>query len=126
MIDDGIWCPDCRKFHPTIMWHRKYNEKDSQICFREKIKRKSGERPKLFGILDHMSEAEKNRILEEVIAANLENKPIADAEIGECVICGSPTAFISKQTGRHICSDECLHKENGWKEDATGQVLVFD
>ena len=125
MIDDGIWCQRCEKFHPTLTWHEKYGEEKSQNGIIEQMRWNAEKRPGMFGFSDK-SDEEKATILDEIIKINLEERLISDAETGECVVCGWPTSFISKMTGRHVCSDECLYKENGWNEEATGKTIVFD
>lgn len=76
----------------------------------------------MFGFNDKTSADEKKKILDEIININLALRNIDDAEKGECVICGYLTSFTSKETGRHVCSDQCLYRENGWREEATGET----
>lgn len=115
VIDDGVWCPSCKKFHPTLRWHERYGIEESQSGIINRFKRNAEKRPEMFGF-KNKSKDEKEKSLNDTIKINLEYRQIADAQTGDCVICGYPTAFISKKTGRHVCSDECLYKENGWKE----------
>jgi len=125
MIDDGAWCSTCKTFHPTLRWHEKYGEELSQQGYKARLKKDAEKRPKLFGFAGKSKE-EQEIILDEMVRINLESRDIAEADEGECAICGYPTIIISKKTGRHVCSDECLYKENGWKETATGETLVFE
>lgn len=125
MIDDGIWCNRCKKFHPTVSWHEKYGEEKSEKGIISKLKRDAEKRPGMFGFNDNTSAEEKANVLAELINIRLEHRNIADEEAGECVVCGCRTSFVSKKTGRHVCSDECLYRENGWREEATGETIVF-
>ena len=69
----------------------------------------------------HPTEEEKYKAVEDMLKSNLKLKSYRESEEAECVICGTRTAFISKITGRHVCSDECLYRENGWEEDCTAE-----
>ncbi len=122
VIDDGIWYQKCRKFHPTLMWHEKYGYEKTKDGITSELKRQAQIRPGMFGFIDKNNE-EKEKIFDELVKINLESRLIADAKPGECIVCGWSTSFISKMTGRHVCSDECLYKENGWDEEATGESV---
>ena len=123
-IDDGIWCRQCKKFHPTLLWHRKYDVEDSEEGIIRKLKKQAKEHPGMFGLADK-GDDERKMILDEIIRKNLEIRHIADAEAEQCIVCGCLTSFISRQTGHHVCSDECLYVENGWKYESTGETIVF-
>lgn len=88
---DGIWCPNCRHFHPTLFWHEKY---DSYKMDRYEHWLKNKEkRPLLF----------QNTEYEDTL-------PVLDLEecdIGLCVICKTPTHFKRLSNGHYVCSDEC-------------------
>ena len=126
MIDDGVWCNKCKTFHPTLFWHEKYGEEKSQEGIISRLTRDAEERPGMFGFNDNISADDKKKILDEIIKTNLEHRDIIDANEGKCVVCGYLTSFISKKTGRHVCSDQCLYRENGWREEATGETIVFE
>ena len=126
MIDDGAWCDKCKAFHPTLFWHEKYGEEKSKEGMIGKLLRSAAEHPVMFGFNDNTSADKKKKILDEIIHISLAHRNIDDADIGKCVICGSLTSFTSKETGRHVCSDQCLYRENGWREEATGETIVFE
>lgn len=110
---DGIWCNECKDFHPTLFWHDKYGFRNTDAGIRRSIENLAKKAPKLFRI-DDLSEDKKRKVIDITAKKNIEDKSIIDADIGNCVICGYETQFISKKTRRHVCSDECLYKENGW------------
>lgn len=121
IIMDGIWCKECKKFHPTLMWHKKYGYKDTTEGKREEIRNLVETHPGMVGLpVDGSAEEAQKEKVVELIMNNNEDRDKEEAGDGVCVICGSETAFISKKTGRHVCSDECLYRENGWGEDCTG------
>lgn len=96
IILDGCWCPKCKDFHPTVFWHKKYDEYelDRYEQFLE-MKRK---RPQL------MKDA--------VYTDHLPSKGLVEhSESKKCAICGTMTHFSSIKTGRYVCSDECKYKE---------------
>lgn len=126
MIDDGVWCDKCKTFHPTLFWHKKYREEKSKEGIIRKLMRDAEERPGMFGFNDNTSADEKKNTLDEIINNNLAQRKIDDAEEDKCVICGYLTSFTSKKTGRHVCSDQCLYRENGWREESTGETIVFE
>ena len=125
IICDGVWCRECGKYHPTLMWHKKYGYRDTVEGKREQFRELVENHPGMLGLpLDGTAdEAQKEQVVELLMKNNVDRNK-SEAEESSCVICGSKTAFISKVTGRHICSDECLYRENGWGEDCTG--LDFD
>lgn len=98
---DGIYCPKCRDFHPTLYWHRKYNEylMPSQ-CY--KSHRAARAR---FGAKtsDEECQADYQQRLEWKKINYIENA-------GTCVICSTTTNFMVVDRGEYICSDECLSK----------------
>ena len=122
IIMDGIWCRECGKFHPTLMWHEKFGYKDTMEGKREQIRELVENRPGMFGLLYDGTADEflKEQMVKQLMKSTKDRNK-EKAEEGNCVICGSKTAFISKVTGRHVCSDECLYRENGWGEDCTGR-----
>lgn len=122
LVVDGIWCNRCKKFHPTLMWHEKYGQGETDAGMIAGLKNNAKVRPKLFGLSEDMDEDEKARILDGIIEMNLRLKQIYDTDVGECVICGCLTTNASKKTGRHVCSDECLYKENGWGEEGLREI----
>ena len=118
MIDDGVWCKTCRKFHPTMRWHKKNGQEDTRKHITEYHKRSAEKRPALYGINDK-ADNEKEAFLNAMIEKIIERRNIVEAETGEYIICGYPTVFISKKTKRYVCSDECLYRENKWKLEAS-------
>ena len=110
---DGIWCNECKDIHQTLFWHDKYGFRNTDAGIRRSIENLAKKAPKLFRI-DDLSEDEKRKVIDITVQSNIEDKSIIDADIGNCIICGYETQFISKKTRRHVCSDECLYKENGW------------
>lgn len=61
-----------------------------------------------------MNTIDKNKILDEIIEDNWNLSTINQSDQGRGVICGFDTSFISRNTKRHVCCDECLYNENGW------------
>lgn len=118
-FDDGVWCKRCQKFHPTLWWHRKYEEYNSETIMKDSFRGLVENRPGLVGLPadGSSSESRKAEVVEQILRLNLGYRKTYEAEESVCVICGAKTVFVSKETGRHVCSDECLYKENGWKEE---------
>ena len=84
---DGVWCPKCKTFHPTLYWHEKYNDwlvnrknKHPEIC-------------KRFKINTHY----------------LDGMDVSECMSSKCVVCGDITNYTDKQTGDPVCSDECKY-----------------
>ena len=99
---DGIYCPQCKVLHPTLMWHEKYNDyldKDTYIkeCIislkRFNINETDGELLKSY--YDYLK------------AKGIE----LSQESHKCCICGCNTRFINKKTSHYVCSDECQYQD---------------
>ena len=125
IIDDGVYCPKCRKFHPTLMWHEKYGYKNTVDGKREELRKLVDRVPALVGLTGDASEKDKRKAIEQLIKANMDYPAIDEDKNDRCVVCGTETCFTSRITGRHVCSDECLYRENNWGEDCTGRTFDF-
>ena len=91
---DGIWCKKCRKNHPTLYWHKKYDEYE--------LNRK--ERWEKVALRIHIDK--------ETYQDNLFVKGLVEvAEPGNCNICGCLTHFKTIETDNFVCGDECKYKE---------------
>ena len=103
---DGVYCPKCNDLHPTLMWHKKYNDylnKDEWIQeYKEALLRFKLE----------ISDTEAiERYYEHIEALDIIQKDYS----GECIVCSTLTSFINKKTGNFVCSDECKYKDNETK-----------
>jgi len=105
---DGFPCNECQSFHPTLTWHKKYNDYLLEDAiwvgkYREALLK--------YGLDQFAIEAQKQ------FEKRLEWKRILMSDhVDVCVVCSSPTCFYDSLTGRYICSDECHHKDGYEKE----------
>ena len=98
MIDieiDGIWCPECRKLHPTLFWHDKYDTYELNRYERWIMEKKK--RPKLFENADYEDD--------------LPVKDLEECDMGKCVICGALTHFRRLSNKHYVCCDECKYAD---------------
>ena len=91
---DGIWCPKCRDFHPTLMWHDKYDDYLAEKVQREHWEKMKRERPQMVG--------------DAALTLNRISGVAERGDTGPCVVCGCRTHFVVEETGERVCSDECL------------------
>ncbi len=94
---DGVWCNTCKQFHPTLMWHEKYN---NYLLDRKEKWEKMIEK--------HFSGCDVKYIDKLPILSLTESK-----ETGKCIICGSDTNFKNIKTGNFVCCDMCKYKDLG-------------
>lgn len=101
---DGIYCPKCREFHPSLYWHEKYNE---YLMPNQCYERYRAARAR-FGAetSDEECQADYQLRLKLKKINYMENK-------GTCVICSTITNFAGVDRGEYICSDKCLSKMSG-------------
>ena len=101
IYDDGVWCTKCRKFHPTLFWHKPYEEyatwKHEDEIWEETRKR--------FHLTDEQ--------VDECRSENLRHRSFRETDtLGNCVVCGAETHFVSKKTSNYVCRDQCLYEDN--------------
>lgn len=99
---DGIWCNDCRRMHPTLKWHQKYNE--YELNRKEKWEEEKAKRPSLFNDAEYEDTLSVKGLIE-----NESEQP--------CIICGHDTYFSNIKTGNYVCSDKCKYADDGYVED---------
>lgn len=103
VYDDGVWCKKCNKFHPTLMWHEKYN--NYELNRREEWEKS----------------IEKHFPMYKDTAEFIDSLPIKglmeDSVEGECEICKDKTFFRELTTKKYVCSDECKYKLLGLKSE---------
>ena len=98
---DGIYCSKCRGLHPTLYWHDKYDEYLTPCDCSKKYKAVVVR----FGIEYNDEEFKK------AYQKRLDSKQIKMMErVSKCTICTSVTKFVDVNTGKYVCSDECLSK----------------
>ena len=100
---DGIYCPKCNTFHPTLFWHKKYDYYINQSDHIDRIS-KSYER---FGATISNEDA-YNNFVEYLMALEIDKTKTE----GRCVVCSAKTSFINKRTNHYVCSDECKYTDN--------------
>ena len=100
---DGIYCPKCNMFHPTLFWHEKYDDYINQSDYINRII-KGYER---FGATINNDDAYKN-FVEYLLALGIDKNKIE----GKCVVCSAKTSFINKRTNHYVCSHECKYTDN--------------
>lgn len=95
VVPDGIWCKECRTLHPTLFWHKKYNdyELDRKERWQKSVK-------KHFSGVD--AEYADNLHIKELLQEDTE---------GKCVVCGTKTYFKHTTTGNFVCCDECKYAD---------------
>ena len=93
---DGIWCPKCRKMHPTLFWHDKY--KDYELNRKENFEENKKKRPLLF---------KNSEFIDNLSSKNLEQMQMED----NCIICGTKTFFKDITTQHYVCCDECKYED---------------
>ncbi len=93
---EDIWCKKCNKFHPTLMWHEKYNsyELDRKKQWENTIE-------KHFPMYK-----ESATFIDCLHIKGLKE----DENLGKCEICGSNTFFRELTTDKYVCCDECKYK----------------
>ena len=92
--NEEIYCPKCNTIHPTRMWHEYYENYLNREARIEKHKRDL----KKLGI----------EYDDATYITYLEQKDLyATKKILTCVICNTPTGFISGATWHPVCSDVC-------------------
>ena len=96
---DGVWCNSCKQFHPTLMWHEKYNNYllDRKEKWEKMIKK-------------HFPD-ENVKYIDKIIALGLDE----DKDIHKCIICESDTNFKNVKTGNFVCCDKCKYEDLGIK-----------
>lgn len=97
MVDieiDGIWCKKCKTFHPTLMWHEKYDS--YQLDDSKRI----NDIKKRFSEYDPELSRERALKIKELKIMK-EQRP--------CIICGDNTFFVNIKTNNYVCSDECKY-----------------
>ena len=105
MIDiklDGIYCKECNELHPTLFWHKLYDDyiKAKEECipfFKEAAKR--------FG------EAITDEEALELYYINMNIRGLEySKESGKCVVCKTNTHYKLIETKNFVCSDKCKYK----------------
>ena len=92
---DGIYCKECNTLHPTLFWHKKYNDYELN---REENYHKM--------MIKHFPNIEYT-YKDNLYIKNLEETK----ELNECVICKTLTYFKHISTNNYVCSDECKYKD---------------
>ena len=92
---DGIWCPKCRQMHPSLYWHKAYN--DYLLDRKQKWEENKKKRPNLFGNAEYTDLLPRMGLIEE-------------EDEGECCICKRQTFFKDINTKKYVCSNECKSK----------------
>ena len=100
---DGIYCPKCNALHPTLFWHKKYDDYIKQSDYIDRII-KAYER---FGATISEDDAYKN-FVEYLLTLEIDKTKTE----GKCVVCSAKTSFINKRTNHYVCSDECKYMDN--------------
>ena len=103
---DGVYCKKCGQMHPTLLWHKKYNDYATDEVTRPKI------RAAMKHFRPQITDEEVAHAIEENRKYKFYEEKITSAP---CAICGEQTYFISKLTGHRTCSDECLYQDAGFK-----------
>lgn len=93
---DRIPCKTCGKLHPTLLWHKYYDE---YVWSPERLEYEKQKRPKLLGNLTY----------EKYIT----QKKLIYSEVNGICKCGKVTHFKDIKTGKYVCSDKCrIGEEN--------------
>ena len=91
---DGFYCPDCNDFHPTLMWHERYDDYATRETRFADWQKNKEERPALF----------RDAVFQESVA----HLGVAEHDNpAPCIVCECQTHFADANTGGRICSAEC-------------------
>ena len=99
---DGFYCKECNDIHPTLYWHKIYDEymktKEEAIPYYKKVFARLGET-----VTD-----------DDALFLYYKNMTICGLEYseknGKCVICGTRTHYMLIDTNKYICSDKCKYQ----------------
>ena len=105
MVDieiDGFYCEKCKELHPTLFWHKLYNEyikkEKDFIPYIKQINERFGNK---------ITDREAMKLYQEYrtsFGVEFCAKPQS------CIVCGTNTHYKLVGTDKFICSDNCKAK----------------